>query len=270
MYKAACDTHTHTLYSRHAYSTISENVAAAKAAGLELLGSTDHFSDMVYGSYDIHDYQYFANQGCWPRVWDGVTVLRGAEVDILDTSGRLFGQGVPVHTTIVGTRYAADRDLFCRVTDPLDYVIASVHNAEFMVERPIAETTGMYIRALENPKVLVLGHTGRAGVPFDLDEVLTCAREKHKLIEINEHSLSDRGESIATCRRIAERCAELGVSITLSSDAHLALRIGRFDCSQAMLEQIHFPQELIASRDRVSFLTAMKEAHVSDVADSLL
>ena len=270
MYQTACDTHTHTLYSRHAYSTVAENVAAARAAGLELLGSTDHFSSMVYGSYDIHDYQFFSNQGCWPRDWDGVPLLRGAEVDILDTEGRLFGQGVPVHSTIVDTRYSSDRDLYCRVTDKLDYVVASVHNSEFMRDRPIAETTRMYTRVLENPRVLVLGHTGRSGVLFDIDEVLTCAREKHKLIEINEHSLSDRGKSIETCRRIAERCAELGVGITLSSDAHVCTRIGRFDCSKAMLEQIHFPQELIMSRNRVSFLTAMRDARVSDVADALL
>ena len=31
------DVHTHTLFSRHAYSTIQENVTAAKAQGLELL-----------------------------------------------------------------------------------------------------------------------------------------------------------------------------------------------------------------------------------------
>ena len=32
------DVHTHTLYSRHAYSTIEENVRAAAEAGLEILG----------------------------------------------------------------------------------------------------------------------------------------------------------------------------------------------------------------------------------------
>ena len=47
-----CDVHTHTLYSRHAYSTILENVHAAKEAGLELLGSTDHFSSMLYPEYE--------------------------------------------------------------------------------------------------------------------------------------------------------------------------------------------------------------------------
>ena len=43
-----CDIHTHTLYSRHAYSTVRENVLAARDAGLELLGIADHFSDMLF------------------------------------------------------------------------------------------------------------------------------------------------------------------------------------------------------------------------------
>ena len=36
MDRIKCDTHTHTLYSRHAYSTIEENVRAAAERGLEL------------------------------------------------------------------------------------------------------------------------------------------------------------------------------------------------------------------------------------------
>ena len=42
----------------------------------------------------------------------------------------------------------------------------------------------MYLNVLAQPKVFVLGHVGRAGVPFDLDTVLTAARDSHKLIEI--------------------------------------------------------------------------------------
>ena len=41
-----CDTHTHTIYSRHAYSTVEENVRAAAELGIGLLGSTDHYSSM--------------------------------------------------------------------------------------------------------------------------------------------------------------------------------------------------------------------------------
>ena len=50
MYDIKCDTHTHTLYSRHAYSTIKENVIEASENGLELLASTDHFFRMRFMS----------------------------------------------------------------------------------------------------------------------------------------------------------------------------------------------------------------------------
>ena len=62
MYEIRCDTDTHTLYSRHAFSTIAENVKEAADTGLELLGSTDHFSAMLWPDVDnAKYYQYFAN-----------------------------------------------------------------------------------------------------------------------------------------------------------------------------------------------------------------
>ena len=38
--KALIDLHTHTLVSGHAYSTIKENVEAARLAGLKYIGIT--------------------------------------------------------------------------------------------------------------------------------------------------------------------------------------------------------------------------------------
>ena len=40
--KALIDLHTHTLVSGHAYSTIKENVEAAKLAGLKYIGLSEH------------------------------------------------------------------------------------------------------------------------------------------------------------------------------------------------------------------------------------
>ena len=40
--KILVDTHTHTIASDHAYSTVLENAAAAARAGLEGLAITDH------------------------------------------------------------------------------------------------------------------------------------------------------------------------------------------------------------------------------------
>ena len=47
MLENRCDVHTHTVASRHAYSTVEENVRAASERGVDLLGVTDHFSCMT-------------------------------------------------------------------------------------------------------------------------------------------------------------------------------------------------------------------------------
>lgn len=261
-YRILGDMHTHTLYSRHAYSTIAENVTAASERGLEIYGAADHFSAMLFPEVDVRNYQFFPNQVIWPRVWKGVTVLRACEVDILSLEGRLFGQDVPFDTTIVGHPLKHPSTLYEHVTGSLDYVVASVHNRDFADGASLVETTRMYTDVLEQKKVFILGHTGRSGVPYDLDEVLTCAKEFHKLIEINEHSFDGdaSGKHRAACKKIAERCAELGVGISVDSDAHIAVDIGLYPRTTAMLEEIHFPEELIMDRGRDSFLGALEQA----------
>ena len=194
MLKNRCDIHTHTLYSRHAYSTVRENVLSARDAGLELLGVTDHFSDMLFPGTDLshgslRDYQHFVNMRVWPRSWEGVRLLRGAESDIRSLDGGLFGQEIEVGEDITGRPARSPSTLYDRVVASCDYVIASVHYKGFADGASVSQTTHMYLAALEQPKVLVLGHTGRAGVPFDVREVVGEAARLGKIIEINEHSL---------------------------------------------------------------------------------
>ncbi|SFL53160.1 putative hydrolase [Lachnospiraceae bacterium KH1T2] len=257
-----CDVHTHTFYSRHAYSTIEENICAAKEIGLELLGSTDHFSGMLFPEpLDLKNYQYFSNVGAWPREWHGVKLLRGCESDIIDLKGNLFGHDFYFDKTIVSDPYTGGKDLDKFVTDRMDYVIASVHGKGFTIGASKKETTEMYLGALEHPKVLILGHTGRSGVPYDVDEVLIRAKELGKAIEINEHSFEiDGGQSSGVCKKIAIRCAELGTKIAVSTDAHISVDIGRFNNTVTMLEEIHFPEELIANRNAEVFLETIKNA----------
>lgn len=264
-YSILGDVHTHTLYSRHAYSTIEENVRAAAEAGLEVLGSADHFSGMLYPEQHLRNFQYLINMGVWPRTWHGVTVLHGCEVDVVGLDGSLFGQDIVVHCDITGRDLGVDRTLFDRATGNADYVIASVHDGTFAEGASVSQVTDMYVAALEQERVFILGHTGRSGLPYDIDTVLACAKERHKLIEINEHSLEAGERYHGVCRSIAERCAELGVGVAVSSDAHVAPRIGRFPTVERMLEEIHFPEELIMNRGREPFLRELAVAGVCDL-----
>ncbi|GFP38274.1 putative hydrolase, partial [Candidatus Hakubella thermalkaliphila] len=79
------DLHVHTLASGHAYSTIEEIAAAAAAKQLEVVAITDHGPAMPGGP---HEY-YFGNLWVLPAEVGGVTILRGAEVNILEEHGRL-------------------------------------------------------------------------------------------------------------------------------------------------------------------------------------
>ena len=185
MLRIACDVHTHTLYSRHAYSTIEENVRAAREASLELLGSTDHFSRMVYAPrgiagderFDVRDYQYFLNYLCWPRTWREVSLVRGCEADIVDLDGHLFGWDVSVPEAINGYVYDKPQNLKERVFRESDYVIASVHDESICDGASVERATQMYLNALKDPKVLILGHVIRSGVNFELDPVLDTVSE---------------------------------------------------------------------------------------------
>ena len=239
-YLLSCDIHTHTMFSAHAYSTIEENVYWAAERGLQVLGSADHLSSMVTACpNDLRSYQFFINQDIWPRIWSGVLVLRGAEADIVSLDGSLFGEDTPVTLDIAGDSYSHQHSLFDLVTRNLDYLVASVHNPQIAEGATMAQTTEMYINALEHPKVFMLGHTGRSGVPFDIDEVLLAAKAKHKIIEINNHSLEHGtdAEHWNVCRKIAERCAELGVGIGVSTDAHIGMAIGKLDQARKMLDE---------------------------------
>ena len=74
------DTHSHTLASGHAYSTIKEMAAAAEAKGLKALALTEHAPKMP-GTCGLF---YFQNLDVVPRKCGGIRLLMGAEVNIMD------------------------------------------------------------------------------------------------------------------------------------------------------------------------------------------
>ena len=58
MMKLKIDLHSHTVSSGHAYSTLLENLRAAKEKGLEALAMTDHGPNMPGGPHLYHFYNF--------------------------------------------------------------------------------------------------------------------------------------------------------------------------------------------------------------------
>ena len=263
MLHLACDTHTHTTFSRHAYSTVEENVRAAAELLFELLGVTDHFSPMVHPEVqtgvDLRDYQHFLNFEVWPKTWHGVRLMHGCEADIVDLEGHLYGWDMPVDRGLGGP-YAWRDTLQEAVFRDCDYVIASVHAHAWAESATREQVTQMYIHALEHPKVLILGHIGRSGLDFDVDEVCAAARDLGKLIEINESSLYGRHNTSDRCRHIAKRCMAVGCMVSTGSDAHISHDVARLDHTRELLESMGFSARLVATRDAETFLGVCEAA----------
>ena len=230
--KILVDTHTHTIASDHAYSTVLENAAAAARAGLEALAVTDHTPPLT----DAPRMSHFRNLRVLDRVIDGVTILRGAELNICDARG---GLGV------------ADSDL-----SDMDLCIASIHTVVYGSPDP-AENLRAYQGAMEDARVKIIGHPEDGRAPVDFAALARAARDAGVLIEVNNSSLrpiSYRQNTRENMMALLRACEACGAHICLGTDAHFAPAVGRFDESLSLLEELHFPEELVANTSLEKFL----------------
>lgn len=232
--KIYIDTHTHTLAVDHAYSTLSENVAAAKAKGLAAIAMTEHSPSMPGAPSWLH----FMSVGILPPEIDGIAIIRGIEVNIMDNDGTL--------------------DFLDRYLKRLEWVIASMHTTN-LTPSTVENHTKAWLSVAKNPLVDVIGHCGDPRYTFDHEAVLPAFKECGKIVEINSHSFNARPGSYENCVEVAKLCAKLRIPVVASSDAHHASGIGNVAKSLELLESIGFPEELVLNADEERFLAALEE-----------
>lgn len=220
------DLHTHTAASGHAYNSLYEMIRAAADRGLTLYGCSDHAPMMPGGPHFFH----FINFKVVPREVYGVKVLMGAELNIMDYQGRV--------------------DLNEDVLKNLDYAIASLHTPCI---RPGTrqENTSAYLNALANSYVNIIGHPDDARYPIDYEALVKGAKKYHKLLEVNSSSLHPRSVRCAgavdSYRTMLKLCMEEEVSIIVNSDAHIESDVGNHKRAFDLLEEMHFPPELVVN-----------------------
>ncbi|HBF77062.1 MAG TPA: phosphatase [Clostridiaceae bacterium] len=235
MKKMVVDTHTHTIASGHAYSTLIENCTEAAKNGMKMIGMTDHGPKMP----GTAGYSYFINFKVIPDVIAGVEVLKGVEANIIDYDGTI--------------------DLNKRTLNDMDIVIASLHD---ICIRPssVKDNTNAVIGAMKNHCVDIIGHSGNPSFPIDVDEMLKAALEYNVIIEINNSSLGvSRVGSKANCEIIAEKAAKYGNLITLGSDSHICYSIGKLDKAVELVEKANVSEDKIMNTDPMKLKKYLKE-----------
>lgn len=218
------DFHCHTIASQHAYSTLRENLEAAKRKGLRVLAVTDH----AIGMADSPPLSYFENLTSLPKQADGVRLLRGVEANVMDLNGSL---DMPDH-----------------VLAALDIVIASFHT-NCVKGGTVEDHTRAYLNLARNPYVHIIGHSGSVEFEYNYERVIPEFGKNGKIVEINAHTFICRQQSVENCRTIARICAKHNLSVLVNSDAHSEFEVGECGLALQMLQGIGFPPELIINTD---------------------
>jgi len=192
------DLHVHT-DATDGRDSLEDMVAAARARKLSYIAITDHgkYLGIVRGL----DAQRLARQ-CdaideLNAKLDRFTVLKGAEVDILEN----------------GTLALSDQALA-----QLDVVVIAIHSH---FELSLAKQTARVLRALERPSASILAHPSgrllgeREPYALDFDRVLDAVQERGCILEVNgQPSRLDLDDVHLKAAR------DRGVMLSLASDSH--------------------------------------------------
>lgn len=191
------DLHVHTVMS-DGKATMRELAVEARRRGYRYIGVSDHSVSLrIAHGVSVDDLLASVEEARQLTSELGITVLRGAEVEILE-DGTLD--------------YPED------VLSQLDYVIGSVHSMFKMERRRMTERI---LTALSNREMNVLGHPSgrligkREAYHVDMDRIMEEAARTGALMEVNG-SIERMDLNDLNCRR----AKEMGVMVMLSTDSH--------------------------------------------------
>ena len=230
------DTHTHTILSGHAWSTLTENCIAAKNRGLKGLCLTEHAPGIECGAPSFIPH----SQRMLPDFVEGVRVYKGVEINILDHQNHL---DIP-----------PDYLKLC------EFAIASIHAHMFPERADREANTNTYLEILRNPWIDILGHADDPSVPCDFEALAAQAKRYGKLLELNNNSTTaHRPGSLPSLREYILCCKRNRQRVCVASDAHFHTMVGNVTPLMALLDELEFPEELIVNLRQDRFEDYLRE-----------
>jgi len=227
--KIRIDTHTHSVASGHAYSTIDELARGARRRGLAGFVLTDHGPAMPGGTHPYH----FGNLRIIPERIHGVRFLTGVEANIMGLDGSV--------------------DLADYLLARLDFVLAGFHDI-CLAPMSREDNTKAMIAALADPRVDAISHPGNPGFPIDKRAVVRAAVEHGKALEINNSSFRIRAGSLESCSELAAICAEEGALVLCASDAHYWRDVGNVPVALSVIKKAGIAEDRVLNASVERFM----------------
>ncbi len=229
------DMHTHTIFSKHAFSTVKENIDVAKEKNLKYIAITDHYygnGDDIEKKNEINRILYLGKRinGVEPNI----TVISSAEFNLghevynFDELKKLIWKPIGLHSWFV------DRD---------NLTIEAVYN--LFVE---AHHRGYNAFNHIEREFHKFNHSSYT---FDecmegIKRIIDYASVNDIWLEANESSISQNdGQSAERLCAWLQYAKEKECKIYLGSDAHFCAEVGVFSNLIRVLNEIDYPKELI-------------------------
>jgi len=228
--KFVADLHTHTLACGHGFSTVTEVIRAAADRKLQAVALTEHGP----GYPGSVGYAYFNTYRDIPSEMFGVKVLKGCEANLMN--------------------FAGDLDFDAERLAKMDLVIASCH-VEVTPIGTVEQNTAMYIGAMKNLHVDIIGHPDAPKYPIDIEAVVRAAVEYDVALEINNSSPAARPGSREICGEIIRNAKLFGAKLAVGSDAHYHLVVGKFDYADEMLTEGGYPLDQVINRSMENLMS---------------
>lgn len=205
------DLHVHTV-ATDGTAHVAQMADAAREAGLTYVAVADHTRNLrvAHGQDARRLRRQLDEIDRLNARLRGITVLKSAEVDILE-DGRL--------------------DLPRGVLADLDFAVCAVHSA---FDLPAVKQTERVMRAMDDPACAVFAHPTcrligeRAALNVDVDRLLVAARERNVILEIN-----GQPERLDLSDIHARRAKDIGVRLAVTSDAHAPAQFAYLDYAVA-------------------------------------
>jgi putative hydrolase len=223
MINIIADLHTHTLSSGHGIDTIRTLSEFACKKGLQAIAITDHGPGMPGGP----DFIYFLSLKRMTLGIDlPIRIIYGVEDDIKNRKGELT-LSEEIHLN-------------------LEIVLTGIHPFTWIAEQEITVRTDAVINAMQRGIVRAFTHPVGTYSDVHIDPIIKAAVKYNVAMELNATKLSEKKLVID----YLEKCASLGASIVVNSDAHLGEEVGAFGEAKKILQEVSFPNELIINSNK--------------------
>ncbi|WP_059049543.1 histidinol-phosphatase [Paenibacillus senegalimassiliensis] len=235
------DLHTHHFRCGHADGNIRDYVEAAIAAGLSVIGISDHTP--YFGSPEDRPF---------PRISMGKQAFAGYVDEVLKLKKEFEGK-IDVLLGIESDFFPEHAEVYRNTLNqyPFDYIIGSVHSVggvSIFNENRWKGLSHAEKIATKEAYYELIGQSARSGmfqilghidamkgnypefteIPAEaaIDRALQVIAENQVAIEINTSGKTKRSGGWYPSDAILERALHFGVEVTFGSDAHIPARVG--------------------------------------------